>query len=196
VAALLFGGLGVMARKGRSTSTELEQLRAEIATLKDRAPSERTVIVREVPGAPGAPPATATPPIPAAPDAPGTREEQERRAKAVQQAMEHLYGETYLREPEDPQWAQAAARTIRDRYTGKDFQGLEVLVECKKTICRMDFTFPEGDQGLTATHKLVETDPWPCQRYTRVEGEDHVGFMFISRQGSNLPALDPKTVTF
>lgn len=197
VAGLLLGIAGVMVSKGRATSSEIEQLRAEIANINGREPATRTVVVREVSGAVAAPPPPATTPPAPDPSVPLSREEQERRSKLVQQAMERLFDETYVRETVDSEWAQSAARTIRERYAGKDFEGVKLSVECKKSICRMDFTFPEGEKGLTtATRKLVETDPWPCQRYTRVEGEDHTGFMYISRQGSDLPALDPNTVTY
>src|SRR6478735_3594171 len=88
VAGLLLGIAGVMVSKGRATSSEIEQLRAEIANINGREPATRTVVVREVSGAVAAPPPPATTPPAPDPSVPLSREEQERRSKLVQQAME------------------------------------------------------------------------------------------------------------
>jgi hypothetical protein len=197
LAALLVGALGMLARKTRATTAELDQLRAEVANLKDQEPAGRTVVVREVrtEAAPQAPAGSA--PVVAAPTPPLSHEEKERRAKVFHQARQQLFDETYARESTDPEWSPSAVRTVLERYGGKEFQALKISAACKKTMCRMDFTYSDSDhQGEIAAHKLVETNPWPAHRFTRIDGDDHAGFMYIAREGFDLPKLDPKTVTY
>jgi hypothetical protein len=197
LAALLVGALGVLARKTRATTADLDRLRAEVASLKELEPTGRTVVVREVrTEAAVQSPVTAAPAVPA-PTPPLSSQEKERRANVFHQARQQLYDDAYARESPDPEWSRSAAQTVLERYGGKEFQALKISAVCKKTMCRMDFSYEEDDNvGLVAAHKLVETNPWPAHRFTRIDGDDHAGFMYIAREGFDLPKLDPKTVSY
>jgi hypothetical protein len=201
---VIAGVAGTMLLQSRRTTTQVEELRADVTRVK-QARSGRTVIVRQ----PAEDFASVAAPVPAAvaTSAPHalqsaaepeelTPEEVEHRAKVVADARTKACEDAYSAETADPDWSARAAQSIRERYSSEEFRDLRLSVDCRHTLCRVDFSFDQAQSGLQAVRKLVESAPWEGTRLTRVDVETRTGSSYVAREGFDIPDVDPASLQF
>ena len=191
-------GLGAIAtaffaRRMNRTSTEIDNLRAELSTVqnRDRLPP---VVIQQVRAEPNR--QEASPVLPqlestaAASQVPKpTREERDEYLRLLNEARLDLCARTFGDEPKDPAWSEAAARLIRDKYSGQEYGVLAVTTDCRSTMCKVEFSYSDPAAGPAAVEGLMSNHPWPGQQFTNFNLETKQGVAYVSREGSTLPQV-------
>jgi len=195
----LVAGVVVLFQQSRQLSEEVRGLRAEVSR-KEAASRAPRIILREVHTAGPQEPAAAdqAPTVHAATDqkaspeqvTPLSVEEREHRDQLYFDAQVELYEDAYHSENPDPEWADDAAQKIRETYSAETFSALKLSVDCRGTLCRMDFEYSDPVAGLPAIRELTTVHPWLGYRETHYDLETKRGTSFFAREDYELPKLD------
>ena len=190
--------VGAAVRRSSRVQRDLDQTRAEVAQLRagferlaDRDVTERALQQAFPVGVPPAAQAAPAPASPApVPRPPLGRDEQqlryERRAE--------LCRTTHAGEVRDPAWSETAAQVLRDKYSGEAFRDVQLAVDCRSTMCRIDFAFSDPDAGHRALRAVLASPAWNGKRFYHLDNETNAGFCYVSRPGRELPAPPPATI--
>lgn len=205
LASLACGGAALSyVRLSDKLSVEVTSLKRELSEVKrgrDGGPS----VIREVHVAspaedpardddavPDASAGSAAPALPELTDE--AREAEDAKRKRYAEARMALLQIEHANEPEDPEWSRGAAATLADAYSTPEFQSLRVTTVCKYTLCRVDVSYTDAEQGPEAIRRFTSTSPWDGRRSSKIDLEKREGSSYFAREGFELPVLDPKTL--
>lgn len=180
-------------RHTRTTSKTLEDLRAELTAIRDERPSAPIVLreVRALPHTETVPPEPGPTRIEVATSSnPVSPAEMEKRIKIINETKDDTYSRAHNNEMRDSAWAEAAERSIREKYSGEEFQPLKIAADCRSTLCKIEFSYADPAAGLMAAQRLTTLHPWKTQRFTRVDQESQEGVSYLAREGRKLPSVD------
>jgi hypothetical protein len=200
--------LGSLVAHNKATAASAAQATREVSSLKKsvRAMAEErtgtTVIVQAPRPEHGTEPA-ATAPLASAESAQSgdpvtelSAEERQYQTEILNDATTQLVSQTMEREPADPRWSNQAVELIRSTYGGEDFASVTISASCKSTLCKISLTSQDPMQGETALRKMLQSSPWPTNGIAAYDPKKGEGFMYLAREGSELPRVDPATLTF
>jgi hypothetical protein len=202
VIVVVLGGAALTAafvHDKRATSADIDVLRAEVARLSRAKPPPPQLVVREIPGQrlvaerPAAArlvDAEAVPP----PKEELTPEELEHQDKTVNDARVETYERAHASEKLDPEWTDHAVRAVHTAYSGEEFRTARISVDCRATMCRVDFTSTASEADDTAVRQLTTKHPWPGSKFTYFDRETKKGVSYIAREEFELPAFDMGSV--
>jgi hypothetical protein len=196
-------------QRNTRTSGEITELRTELGSLQDklrehRQPSPPEAAPVPIPTAAAEAPATATaeeqlpaqaPPAPAASATTGRSiQEQEAHRDALNAAQLETLEEAHAAEVPDPQWAAQARQQLQTEYAAEDFHDMHVQVDCRSTMCRVDFDYPDDGTPGENARKLTHIHPWSGRGFTRINLQTRQGHLYLAREGTDLPRVDPSQV--
>ena len=126
-----------------------------------------------------------------------TPEEMDAHADALAQRQISLLEETLDDEPRDGTWSDNAADLLLQAYTGDSYKelGLDIDVECKSTICQVDFSINNENNRESGMKMLVVDAPWKSQGFTQYNMETGVGTFYLAREGHELPKAPEESTT-
>jgi len=124
-----------------------------------------------------------------------TPQEQRRELfRMSHQRQVELLATTFEQQAADPEWSRDAAGTLRKLYQGKEFAGLDTQIECRSTLCRVNFSYSDAKRGRAAVQRVVASHPWKGQAFTRHDTRTHSGLIYIGREGTVFPHVDSSTL--
>ena len=184
-------------RRGSSRSAnELSDLRERVELL-ERDPPTRYVTVREtvgaaiLPAAPGSDAATTVAVSDADSNLSERRlEERQQRLVEINETRSAACEATYGNETMDPQWSAIASDAIRTKLASEDFDGVSSVVDCRRTICKVDLKYPDEAAGLSAVKQIGSFRLWPGRTFWHLDQEKREGVAYIGRQGFELPGFN------
>ena len=198
-ALLLMAVLGFRAQQTlRRLSNEAASLRVELSELKATRtagpPPVESVAQRSVDATA---PARLDPSVQARNAALGRLPpaEREKLLEQVHQAQAQLLSETFDKERVDSTWKAQAEASLNDLYRKAEFAELNASIECKSTLCRVQFKYADAKRGKAAVQRLLTQPPWPGKAFTRNDWQNHDGFTYYGRQNRPFPRVDPRTIT-
>jgi hypothetical protein len=197
--------IGVALVQQQRSTTELASLRAQVATLREAERTSAPVVheVRTPSAASVASPGAAASVEPEAPVPPTQVDERavdpevalferQERDRARLESTITLYAEAYAAEGADEQWSGEAARALQGTYSTEEFAKLSVTVDCRTTMCRVDFSSSDDVAGLESYQRIVSTPaPWRGTRFVHFDKASGRGFSYVPRQGFTLPEPAP-----
>jgi hypothetical protein len=206
-------GVGVLALvvgltvRSNATATRVRELSAQLARVGQRDANPQPVVVREirtevavptVSARPVAEPreADASPPAAADPTSELAQEEHEHRLLVFNQARLASCEKAYAAEAPDPEWSASAVRTIREKFSDDTFKPLKMSVDCRATLCRLDFSYENAETGLNASRAMMATGPWSGTRFSRLDQEKREGTVFLAREDFDIPSVDPASLEY
>jgi len=169
---------------------ELAEKRGPTTVIVEAARAEPAASASAGAAAPAAPAASAEP------AAELTPEEQHYRTEVLNQAQTDLVSQAMDREAADPRWSPGATELIRSTYAGEEFAGVTLDASCKSTLCKISLTSADPLRGEQALRKIVQKSPWPTTGIAAYDRENQKGFVYLSREGTELPRVDPTTIAF
>lgn len=212
---ILAGALGVgilalvvgLTVRSNATATRVKELSAQLARVGQRDASPQPVVVREVRTEVAVPTVSARPvaepreadasPSPAAdPTSELTPEEHEHRLLVFNQARLASCEKAYAAEARDPEWSASAVQTIRDKFSDETFKPLKMSVDCRATLCRLDFSYENAETGLNASRAMMATGPWSGTRFSRLDQEKREGTVYLAREDFDIPSVDPASLEY
>lgn len=176
----------------RASARDVDALNRQVLALKQVKPSapqvlrEVRTVVRE-----GSPESTAAgSAAPAEPEPVLTEEEQQYRTDTLVQAQNKVLADSFASEARDPDWSEKAAESMHAAYSGEALDALTLDTECRKTFCRVSFSYddPEGERQWRT---LLNHTPWPGAMSATVNNETRSGTFYLAREGHELPKLEP-----
>jgi len=207
--AMCFVAIWVVRSRLKSATAEAARTAQELANLKQSMqaiaddPSRPTVIyeaprIERVPDiTPAAAAASvAAPAKPVDPLAGLAPDEKHYRLGVINEAQAKLVSTTLEHEPQDPTWSSTAAQLLRSTYQGEDFAGVDISAACKSTICKVSLTSSDAMQGEKALRKMLQKQPWPTNGFAGFDREKQEGYMYVAREGTELPRVDPASLTY
>jgi hypothetical protein len=214
VGALAVVGAAVLVLS-RATAAELGRLRADVSRVEgetsriERAAARRRVVVERVsagsePGTSAAeseiegtnPGAEGIASTSARDESDLTHEERDHRLKVINETRRDLCEKTYAAEPRDPEWSAKATQSLRESYGTEQFKSLRLSVDCRSTLCRVDFSYEDPTLALGAIQSLFATSPWSGTRFSHYDQETRKGSSYVAREGFELPAVDEKALKY
>ena len=121
--------------------------------------------------------------------------DREKLLKQVHEAQVQLLSETFDKESIDSTWKAQAEASLNGLYRKAEFTALDAKVECKSTLCRVQFKYTDPKRGKAAVQRLMTQPPWPGKAFTRNDWQNHDGFTYYGREGKPFPRVDPRTIT-
>jgi hypothetical protein len=210
------GGVVLYQVRSSQAATELELLRAQVAGMQQelrgsrgsaaesaarRALEARVLAAGSLSTSPAPLPSGSQ--IPAnreasetEPEAQLSPEEREHRATVYHQAKSTECERVFSQEGLDPEWSAPAQETLEEKYASEEFRAVRSQVECRSTLCRVEFAFDEGQEGLQASAQLQERMPWSGRSYLSTNLEQRSGVIFVSREGHTLPSVDRASLQY
>lgn len=123
-------------------------------------------------------------------------EERQYRLGIMKDARAKLVAEAMASEPIDPAWSQPAAQLLQATCQGEGFAGATFVATCKSTICKVDIDSNDPRQGEAAMRRLTEKLPWPTNGTSSFSRKTGKGVIYLAREDTRLPNIDPATLTF
>ena len=123
-------------------------------------------------------------------------DEKQYRLGVINDAQTKLVSSVIEREPSDPSWSKSAAESLRKAYDGDEFAGVDITADCKSTLCKVSLSSKDPMQGELAIHKMIQKQPWPTNGFAHFDRETQQGFVYLAREGSELPRVDPASLTY
>lgn len=184
-----------MQRDLERTTAEIAALRAGLERVSNhQVDEEKSLQLSQFAALAGAATTTTSmAPSAAAAHVPPAPSQQQRRdeLRVRHEQLAELCSTTHAAEARDPAWSDTAARTLRDKYSGDAFRDVQLAVDCRSTMCRIDFAFSDADAGHKALRALLSSPAWDGKRFYHLDGDSNEGFCYVSRPGHELPALPP-----
>jgi hypothetical protein len=199
------GAIWLILSRLRTAQADTARASKELATLKEdirnvAAERAQSTVIYQVPRterpADVAPAVSAAAPAPPDPLIGLSPDEKRYRLGVINDAQAELVHSTWEREPPDPGWSAKATQLLQSRYQGDDFRGVGVSAACRSTMCKISVTSADAMQGEKALHRVVETQPWPSPGFGHFDREKQQGFVYLAREGTELPKVDPASLTF
>jgi hypothetical protein len=190
------------------TTGEIRALQEQLSTLQTKARDVRRRSAPPVDTAlPDSTPVVATAPASGRPTTPAQTTETplptqeavspelaEHRREAMNAALLSTFEKTHAVETPDPEWAPTARSSLEAGYAQEDFKGLNIKVDCRSTMCRIDFDYPDSPEGIEPARRVGRVRPWAGRGFTRVNTETREGHVYLARHGFDLPELDPTLI--
>lgn len=126
--------------------------------------------------------------------APTAQEQRRASFRANHQRQVELLATTFEQQATDPTWSRAATGSLRKLYQGKEFAGLTTQVECRSTLCRVNFSYSDPNRGGAAVQRVIVSRPWKGRAFTRHDTRAHSGLLYIGREGTKFPHVDSSTL--
>jgi hypothetical protein len=121
-------------------------------------------------------------------------EETQRYYDAVHDAQKELLRRSFDEQAVDVTWSTQARAQLTELYRGPDLRALTTRVECRTSLCRVDFTYADAEEGPKAVHHLIGHRPWPGRGYSSYDTAKKAGFYYLAREGHEMPRVNPKEV--
>lgn len=186
------------------TAKELASLKESLQTIANER--SRTTVVYQAPRietgneVPPVASVSATPaPVPATPEDPLKGlppDEKHYRLGVINEAQAKLVSAALEQEPADPSWSNSAAQLLRSTYQGEEFAGANISAACKSTICKVSLTSNDALQGETVLRKMLQKQAWPTNGFAGFDREKREGYMYVAREGTELPRVDPASLKY
>ncbi|HYQ42311.1 MAG TPA: hypothetical protein VER11_10085 [Polyangiaceae bacterium] len=142
-------------------------------------------------------PSTAIAASPRTPDQPAasSEDERERRVRALHRAQLQLYTNTFDEEVVDVGWAPAAETEIRSVLDRAKRPVKQARVQCKSTLCRVEFSYEQPKDGRAVLQRMLMDHPWRGAVFTKNDAENQSAISYYTRQGRAFPRVEPRSLT-
>lgn len=125
-----------------------------------------------------------------------TDEERNYRNGVFGEARVQKLETSYSRESADPQWSSQAEGTLASAYAGKEFDSLDIVSECKETLCRVEVNFDDLENGPQQLQLLAHRSPWQGQGFQKIDIESRTATLYLAREGHQLVDVDPDELVY
>ena len=213
LALIAVGGFVLNVKQSNQAAKELEALRGQVAGLQQQVNNAQTSRLESAvlgtlqeralastltptPSAIASVEAPNVDPKRAPSDAQLSHEEREHRSRVYHEAKTNECERAFSQERADPEWSNTAQQKLEQKYSGEEFQALHSQVECRSTLCRVKFSFDEGQAGLQATGQVQEKMPWSGGSFMHADMEKRSGMIFVGREGHALPQVDRDSLQY
>lgn len=115
----------------------------------------------------------------------------QQQIEAQVEARARAYQDAHAKEARDPEWAPWATQILQQAFRAEEFRSLQIVADCRTTMCRVDATYSDPSLNQIAGRALSEVRPWPGVGFSKLDPEGHAGYGIIVREGSKLPEADP-----
>lgn len=188
--SLIAGASWLVSGSSRHRDRELDALRLEVARMKS-APAAAQKEEDPAKGSADENTSTASIPRVAEPSA----EERQRHYDAVHTAQKELLRRSFDEQPTDASWSAEARAQLTALYRTPELRALSTRVDCRTSLCRVDFSYADAAAGPSAVRYLIGHRPWPGRGYSSYDTEKKAGFYYLVREGHEMPRVNPKEVT-
>lgn len=120
-------------------------------------------------------------------------EETEKKVEELAQRKISFIEDSLDNEPRDNSWADSAVESFYQVYADDSYTdlGLNIDVECKSTLCQIDFSILNEAAREAGIKKLLVDAPWKSEGFTSFNIETGSGTFYLAREGHKLP--DPSS---
>jgi len=125
-----------------------------------------------------------------------TPEERQHRARVYNETKTNECERAFSQERPDAAWSKTAQQQLEQKYSAEEFQAFHSQVECRSTMCRVTFSFDEGQAGMQAAALAQDKMPWSGRSFMHADMEKRSGMIFVGRQGHTLPQVDQSSLQY